>query len=227
MNISNLADNGPATRDGRPVSNPSTQLGKNDFLRLLTVQLRYQDPLNPLENTEFIAQMAQFSSLEQLQNMNQSMEKNLDSEARLHTAFKKDLATSLVGKTVEVPTNKVEFDGNNKATLAYRLDAGASGAKLQVLDARNRLVREFELDSAAPYGSVTWDGESQDGEKVPAGAYRVVVSGEGAGGQATAGEVLKGVKVEAVRYVGEEPRVWADGREISLGDLSSVVASER
>ena len=64
------------------------QLGKDDFLKLLTVQLRYQDPLNPMENTEFIAQMAQFSSLEQLQNMNAGLKQNLGAETQLHAAFK-------------------------------------------------------------------------------------------------------------------------------------------
>ena len=226
MNISSLSG-AVASQDSQALRNPSAQLGKDDFLRLLTVQLRYQDPLNPLDNTEFIAQMAQFSSLEQLQNMNQSLEKNLDSEARLHTAFQNDLATSLVGKTVEVPTNEVEYDGQRDVTLAYRLEQGSGAAKLQILDALNRPVREFELDANSPYSSVVWDGKSQRGDEAPAGAYRVLVSGEGAGGQVVAGEVLKSVPVEAVRYVGDEARIWVDGREVALGQLSGVVADER
>ncbi len=222
MNISNLT-NDPAVGDNASKRNPSSELGKDDFLRLLTVQLRHQDPLNPLDNTEFIAQMAQFSSLEQLQNMNQSLEKNLDSEGRLHAAFQNDLATSLVGKTVEVPTNQVEFDGDNETTLAYRLEGNAGKATLQIMDALGRSVREFELDTSVPYSSITWDGRSQDGAKVPAGSYRVVVSGE-VGGQPVSGEALKSVQVEAVRYVDGEATIRVDGREISLGDLSGVVA---
>ena len=69
----------------------SANLGKEDFLHLLTVQLRYQDPMNPMENTDFIAQMAQFSSLEQLQNMNQPLEMGLGSEAQLQDSFRNSM----------------------------------------------------------------------------------------------------------------------------------------
>ncbi len=74
---------------------PSHELGKDDFLKILITQMSNQDPTNPLENTEFIAQMAQFSSLEQMTNMAQSFEK-------LSTLINSTEAQSTLGKTVEV-----------------------------------------------------------------------------------------------------------------------------
>ena len=220
MNVADITSR--ASSHSAPVANPSTQLGKDDFLRLLTVQLRYQDPLNPLENTEFIAQMAQFSSLEQLQNMNRSLEKNLDADTQLQAAFRNNLATSLVGKSVEIPTWEIEYDGRNDASLAYRLDEGASRADLQILDARGKLVRRFELDPSSSYGSITWDGKSEEGREVPPGAYRVVVQAEDASGDPVGGDALEQVRVQAVRY-GREVKIRAGGRELSLGELGGVL----
>ena len=219
MNISNIVNQNSAQA---PSGNSRTQLGKDDFLQLLTVQLRYQDPLNPMENTEFVAQMAQFSSLEQLQNMNQTMESNQGAEAELQTAFKNNLVTSLVGKAVEVPTQEVAYDGDD-AEVAYRLGAQARGASLRILDARGQLVRELELDVSQPYGTVEWDGRSESGDKVPKGAYLAVVAATGPGGRPVEADMLKRVKVDAVRYAGGEARIWADGREMSLSDLRGVV----
>lgn len=78
--------------DGKKVSH---ELGKDDFLKILITQLSNQDPTSPLENTEFIAQMAQFSSLEQMTNMSQSFEK-------LSTLINSTEAQSTLGKTVEI-----------------------------------------------------------------------------------------------------------------------------
>jgi len=222
MNISSITNPVPA---GQTV-NPKTQLGKDDFLRLLTVQLRYQDPLKPLENTQFIAQMAQFSSLEQLQNMNTSLEKNLGAETELQTAFRRSLVTSLVGKAVEIPTREIEYDGKKESTLAYRLGSGAQQASLQILDARGTLVRQFELDTVSAYGSITWDGRSEAGTEVPSGAYRAVVQAEDASGAPVGGDALKSVRVQAVRYTDQDARIWADGRELSLSELSGVLRGE-
>lgn len=203
-----------------------SQLGKEDFLRLLTVQLRYQDPLNPLSDTDFIAQMAQFSSLEQLQNMNKSLELGLSSEAQLHTAFQNNLATSLVGKTVQIPTAEIVYDGDNSATVSYLLDSDARSARLQVLDATNRLVREFELPSTASRGSVEWDGGSNLGAKVPPGAYRVLVLAEDALGRPLKAEALMDVRVQAVRFGDGEVKIWANDRELTLDDLRGVLAEK-
>tara|TARA_B100001123_G_scaffold442790_1_gene587225 strand:+ start:26 stop:700 length:675 start_codon:yes stop_codon:yes gene_type:complete len=223
----NISDLGQASRTpSRAEQNSSTNLGKEDFLKLLTVQLQYQDPLNPLENTEFIAQMAQFSSLEQLQNMNQAMDRSMESESILHNSMRNNLATSLIGKSVEIPTGEIAFSGDGESTLAYRLDAGAIKASVQITDARSNLVKEFEVEPSQRYGSITWDGKSAAGSEVPPGAYRISVLAEGPGGTPISGEALKSVKVQAIRNLAGEATIWAGNREISLAELSGVLSGE-
>ncbi len=201
----------------------SASLGKEDFLHLLTVQLRYQDPMNPMENTDFIAQMAQFSSLEQLQNMNQSLEKGLGSEAQLQDAFRNSMATSLVGRTVEIPTIEVEWEGEGRTRIAYRIDDGARTAQLRILDARGQLVRQFDLDPSRGQGVIEWDGKSRVDTEVPAGAYRVLVLAKDAAGGAVKADALRPVTVDAVRFDRDGATIWADGQALSLDDLSGVL----
>jgi len=76
----------PNSSNNTTSNKDKSALGKDDFLKLLVTQLRYQDPMNPMDNSQFIAQMAQFSSLEQMQNMN--------------TTMSNYQATSLIGKTI-------------------------------------------------------------------------------------------------------------------------------
>ena len=220
MNISSITN--PQTKAGTAAGNSRTELGKDDFLQLLTMQLRYQDPMNPLENTEFIAQMAQFTSLEQLQNINKTLETDKGSEGDLQLAFENNLVTSLIGKDVEIAANEVEFAGKD-AEMSYSIGAGARSATLSVTDARGQLVRQFELDVAQPHGSVVWDGKSEAGGKVPEGAYRVTVEAEGFGGAVVTAEALERVRVEAVRYGEGQSHIWAGGRELTMGDLRGVL----
>ncbi len=221
MNISTLATQ--ESQASRQLVSPKTQLGKDDFLQLLTKQLQYQDPINPMDNTQFISQMAQFSSLEQLQNMNQSLGSKDTSADQLHAAFLKSQAASLVGKKVEVATTEAEYDGLHSTSLSYRLTPGADKSHLQVFDANNQLVRSIELSTRHDHGKVKWDGKSTDGITVPSGAYRVVIAAQDANGQPMlGGEVLASLKVEAVRYQGQEPRLWAGEREFSMNDLRGI-----
>ncbi|QTQ12919.1 flagellar hook assembly protein FlgD [Treponema parvum] len=82
----------------------SQQLGKDDFLKLLLTQLSHQDPTNPMDNNEFIAQMAQFSSLEQINNMSNSF-------AKLATMLGSSDAVNTIGKTVEINTGDATIQG--------------------------------------------------------------------------------------------------------------------
>lgn len=88
---------------------PSQQLGKDDFLKLLITQLSNQDPTSPMEDTQFISQMAQFSSLEQMTNMNESFNK-------LAVMINSSQATNTLGKTVEVDVGDSNMQGVVEAT---------------------------------------------------------------------------------------------------------------
>jgi len=91
----------------------SGAVGKDDFLKLLVTQLRFQDPMNPMEDKEFIAQMAQFNSLEEMQNLN----KNLAAQNEFAQLTQ---ASSLIGKTVAIKTDTEHFAG--KITEVRRVD---------------------------------------------------------------------------------------------------------
>ena len=183
-----------------PPPAPKT-LDKDDFLRLLTVQLRNQDPLNPLPNTEFIAQTAQFTSLEQLQNMNKSLEKLL---AQLGGgggggANGPASAAALLGRTVTVNGSPMALDGVNPAALQYRLPSSATAAFLQVVDAGGAPVRTMALgQQGGGIHQVVFDGLDDQGRRLSPGEYTYRVAAAGAAGKALPGVITGGGQVTGI-----------------------------
>ncbi|NIS39011.1 flagellar hook capping protein, partial [Candidatus Saccharibacteria bacterium] len=100
MNIFNL--NGIGSAMGSQQNNSSSEriLGKDDFLKMLVTQLNYQDPLNPMESTDFSAQLAQFSSLEQLSNIDETLQASLEANYLLATSINNTMAATIIGKQV-------------------------------------------------------------------------------------------------------------------------------
>ncbi|MEW6569718.1 MAG: flagellar hook capping FlgD N-terminal domain-containing protein [Nitrospirota bacterium] len=152
-------------------------LGKDDFLKLLTVQLRFQNPLNPLDSTEFTTQLAQFSSLEQLNNMNTQLNDLLLYQKSLQNT----LTTSLIGKKVKVSGN--EFYLTGEAEVSYTLPEDVSNVKISFYDSFGKLLREVETGyQTAGDKSYTWDGKDSNGNVVTDGNYSFKVEAFDASG---------------------------------------------
>ena len=87
---------------GTNTTQGKSELGKDDFLKLMIEQMKNQDPLSPMEGTEFTAQLAQFSSLEQLSNMSDSLEQSINANYQLTQAVNNTMTAALIGKEVKL-----------------------------------------------------------------------------------------------------------------------------
>ena len=153
-----------------------SQLGKNDFLTLLIAQLRNQDPLNPASNTEFVAQLAQFSSLEQMTLMNANLEKSLESSINMTEAVSNAMIINYFGKYVTAETDSFIYDGNNPVQLRFDLDSVASWGKLEITGESGNIIRSVSLDAMEDgVNFFEWDGLTNTGVQAKSGVYKYTV----------------------------------------------------
>lgn len=162
--INDLSLGAPPAEDKKK----NDQLGQADFLELMVTQLKNQDPFKPAENGDFIAQMAQFSSVSGLAELQQSFEK-LATSMQSNQALQ---ASSLVGRTVMAPSESASLSVGGSVTGAIDLPASSGSVMLAISDASGQLVRKIELGTQAA-GEVAfhWDGLSDNGEQAAAGRY--------------------------------------------------------
>jgi flagellar basal-body rod modification protein FlgD len=155
-------------------TNPSAALGKDAFLQLLTTQLKNQDPLSPQDNTAFVSQLAQFSSLEATQNLGTTV----DSIATTYQSSQALQASSLVGRSVIVASGTAVVDTTKGLTGSVTVPTSNSSTVVTVTNSAGSLVDTIDLGSqAAGTANFTWDGKASDGTVAPAGTYSFVATG--------------------------------------------------
>ncbi len=153
-----------------------SRLGQNDFLTLLIAQLKNQDPLNPASNTEFIAQLAQFSTLEQMTLMNANLEKSLESSINMTEAVSNAMIINYFGKYVTAETDSFIYDGESPVELRFDLDSVASWGKLQITDKSGNIIRSVSLDVMEDgVNFFEWDGMTNMGVQAKSGIYKYTV----------------------------------------------------
>jgi flagellar basal-body rod modification protein FlgD len=179
MSINDITSN-PLVQDlglGKPDDKKnSNKLGQEEFLDLMVAQLKNQDPFKPMENGDFIAQMAQFSSvsgLEELQSSFNTLANSLQSNQALQ-------ASTLVGRSVLVPSDEAMLTQTSDVRGVLDLPQGTPNVNVMVQDANGELVKQISLGSNAQ-GEVpfVWDGTDSNGERMPPGKYKLVAEAQG------------------------------------------------
>ena len=135
MDLNSIANSGAvSTATSSTQTSTNSVLGKDDFLKLLITQLKNQDPLNPTDGTAFASQLAQFSSLEQLSNLNDAIQQSMSNSLYLTQSINNSLASNLVGKNVTVLSDSVTNTGQGETQLGYTLPQNAASASIEIQD---------------------------------------------------------------------------------------------
>jgi flagellar basal-body rod modification protein FlgD len=149
------------------------------FLTLLTTQLQNQDPLSPMDSTEFTNQLVQFSQVEQQINSNQK----LDSLLQLQMASISSVALGYVGMDVSYLSAEMNFDGTEPVTVNYALAEGATVAKMNVYNEDEELVYSIEAPKSVGKNEIVWTGMTKDGTMAEPGTYTVSIDAANSAGE--------------------------------------------
>jgi flagellar basal-body rod modification protein FlgD len=174
---------GSSTGGTTSANAPGGAMGKDQFMKLLIAQMQNQDPMNPMQGDQMAAQLAQFSSLEQLQQMNATLSSQQGASATLLGAIQTNAAMSTIGHNVLAIGDGIQV-GGSAATQAVTVDVGANAktAKLNIIDANGKIVGTRDL-GAISGGRQTFDvGDAANG--VSAGNYTYSIDAQDADGNA-------------------------------------------
>lgn len=138
---------------------PANELGQKAFLKLMITQLENQDPLSPQENSEFIAQLAQFSSVESLDQLNS----NFDSFADSFVGNQALQASTLVGRSVTVPSDSTRLHASDVITASADLPVSTSSVAIDIYDQSGSLVEQIATGPMeAGEVILRWDGQQAE-----------------------------------------------------------------
>jgi flagellar basal-body rod modification protein FlgD len=220
---------GSSVMSGNTAGTIEKEMGKDDFLMLLVTQLRYQDPLNPMDNTEFVAQLAQFRSLEGTSNietaikgLDSSFKTSIDAQTASANSMAGTAAVSLIGKTARMQVENVKWYASPGEKVEIPVYIGAHpDAKVELLDEKGVVVKTFTAAGKDSQNTVklTWDGSTDQGGIASAGTYKVHILGEENDDSLYA---FVEDAVTGVRFTDDNALVKIHGMELPLSSILDV-----
>jgi flagellar basal-body rod modification protein FlgD len=190
----------------------------DSFLILLTQQLKNQDPLKPMDATEFTTQLVQFTGVEQQIRQNQNLE---DLITLQHSSLVSSM-TQYLGNTVDTVGNSVLLTESGPASITYSLPSQAKSVTLEILNSGGETIRTVQVDNAKGSHTYEWDGKNSGGAPVPAGNYSLKFTAvDGVNSPIDVGTSSSG-KVTEVEIQNGLIILTVGGNKIPLSEVKSV-----
>lgn len=217
MNIVGLDQVG--SKAAQTSESKQTVMGKEDFLHLLVTQLQNQDPLNPSDSTEFTAQLATFSSLEELQNINSTLAGVSTSQSILTNSQ----AVDYIGKQIQAVGDHLYLRDGQADPIEFEIAQDATGVYVKIYNQYDEFVQDIDVGpKTAGQQKAQWDGLDNKGQQAPDGSYRYEVLAVDAQGNAAAVTPFTTGTVSGVYYKNGLAYLITADQEISMGSVVQV-----
>jgi flagellar basal-body rod modification protein FlgD len=198
----------------------NNQLGKDAFMTLLLTQMKNQDPTNPLKSHEMAAQLAQFTSLEKLNNINEGIA-SLRKDNQPDHNFQ---ALAFIGKTVTMDNSKIaRMDENETHDLRFSIQQDAQKAAVEIKDANGNVVRTMEMKNLKAGGNaLSWNGKTDEGATAPKGDYTLSVEAFGSNGKKLYVATKADGIITGVNFTAHGAQLMMGKQVIQLADVKSI-----
>jgi flagellar basal-body rod modification protein FlgD len=194
-------------------------MGRDEFLKLLMAQIEFQDPMSPVQNHEFVAQLATFSSLEQQMLSNQQLEALQLGQLSASNAQ----LTGFLGENITARGDTTRLDGTNTPPLGIELSAPAESVKVTIKDASGKVVHTLDREQlAAGVHQIPWSGKDANGAPLPAGEYTVQIEALDENGEPVESSNLVTGVVTGVSFDLGYPELVVGERRVRPADVLSV-----
>jgi flagellar basal-body rod modification protein FlgD len=206
-----------ATSD--PTANAANELSGNfdTFLTLLTTQLQNQDPLSPMDSTQFTQQLVEFSQVEQQINTNSNLNSLITQGQSQSGAY----AASYLGRQVTLTNGQAALQGG-EADWSYDLAGPSAATALTVTDSTGKVVFNTTGANTPGVSDFAWNGEDNNGNQLPDGAYTLTVAAQASDGSAVATAVKSTGTVSEVDMTSGTPQLMIGGLSVPLANISAV-----
>lgn len=206
----------------RAATQPGGALGKDQFLKMLVAQMTHQDPLNPMDGQQMAAQLAQFSSVEQLIALNDKFDAQATSNNGVIGALNSSAAVSLIGKHVTYQGDGITVGGADAPAIQADIPAGGASVRVRILDATGKEVANRPIGAVG--GGRRMIDISGATKGLADGDYTVRIEDVSSGANATAFTTYTRARVDGVRFGTNGAVLTAGRRTIPMGTVASVDA---
>ncbi len=199
-------------------------MDQNSFMKLLIAQMQNQDPMSPMDGTQFASQLAQFSSLQQLQNLNTSMTQSINANYALTQSINNTLSSTLIGKDVKIGGGNIQDNGQSSIQLGYTLPSAASSVSITITDSNGNVVKTLNnLPTTSGDNKLSWDFSDNNGNTLPEGNYTYTVNATSLNGSSmTATPFIEGI-ISGVQFGTNGASLVVGNSNYNFSDVLEII----